>query len=85
MVPVGDLSWETGPEEITDEIAFRLSLLMNRYGRLNSNKVAPGNEDFFYNQIAINRIPEQPYPMVGLYVYAFGYQEHSIEVPDFQI
>lgn len=44
MTPVGNLKWETGPEEFTDEIAFRISLLMNRYGRLNSNRVAAGNE-----------------------------------------
>ena len=47
MTPVGELKWETGREEITDEIAFRISLLMNRLGRLNSNRVAEGNEEFF--------------------------------------
>jgi hypothetical protein len=76
MTSVGELQWETGPEEITDEIAFRISLLMNRLGRLNSNRVAIGNEDFFSNEIGIDRHPAQAYPMVGLVVYAYGYQEH---------
>ena len=57
MTPVGELKWETGREEITDEIAFRISLLMNRLGRLNSNRVAEGNEEFFNTQINIDRHP----------------------------
>ena len=73
MTSVGELKWETGPEEITDEIAFRISLLMNRLGRLNSNRVAEGNEEFFNYQISIDRHPAQTYPMVGLLVYAYGY------------
>lgn len=84
MTSLGELKWETGPEEITDEIAFRISLLMNRLGRLNSNRVAIGNEVFFSSQISADRHPAQRYPMVGLVVYAYGYQEHPSEVPDFQ-
>ena len=49
MKEVGQLSWKKGQEELTDEIAFRVSLLMNRLGRLNSNRVTEGNEDFFNN------------------------------------
>jgi hypothetical protein len=63
---LGELSWGTGHKEHTEEIAFRISLVMNRFARLNSNRVAPHNEAFFNKMMAINRVPAQPYPMVGL-------------------
>jgi len=56
MNPIGEASWETGPKEITDEIAFRISLAMNKYGRLNSNRVTSGLEGFFDKKMSVDRI-----------------------------
>jgi len=38
---LGQVRWTHGETELTQEIAFRISLVMNRYGRMNSNRVAP--------------------------------------------
>lgn len=70
---LGEKKWETGHKEHTEEIAFRISLVMNRHARLNSNRVSPKNEGFFNKLMATDRFPAQPYPMVGLTVYAFGF------------
>lgn len=75
-------SWKTGPQEITDEIAFRISLVMNEYGRLNSNRVTSGLEGFFENEMSVDRIEAQPYSMVDLVVYAYGYKEHPTSIPE---
>jgi anthranilate/para-aminobenzoate synthase component II len=63
---LGDKRWEGGHKDHTEEIAFRISLVMNRFARMNSNRVAPQNEVFFNKIMSINRIPAQPFPMVGL-------------------
>ena len=41
----GPKKWHTVDNEITDEIAFRVSLLVNRYSRKNSNKVLPAYQN----------------------------------------
>lgn len=81
---LGNKRWTHGEEELTQEIAFRISLVMNRHARMNSNKVAPQNEEFFNKLIGINRIPAQAYPMLSLTVFAYGYLEHPETIPDFE-
>jgi hypothetical protein len=38
---LGSKRWEHGEKELTEEIAFRISLAVNRSARKNSNRVAP--------------------------------------------
>ena len=63
--------------QITDEIAFRISLKLNRDARLNRNHINKNsyetNQDFF-EKWGASRVPPQTYPMVsGLEVMAYGY------------
>jgi hypothetical protein len=69
---IGTKKWKIVGNEITDEIAFRLSLLMNRWARKNSNKVYNGI--YINKEMSISRIPSQPMHMGGdVDIYAYGY------------
>jgi hypothetical protein len=41
-------------DNIRDEVAFRLSLMLNRKARENSNRVPKNNEEFFNKRISID-------------------------------
>jgi len=60
-------------KDITDEIAFRLSLLLNRWARKNSNKVHPDNKNIFYSEMAVDRVPS--YLIKYNIMYAYIYQK----------
>lgn len=58
---------------VTDEIAFRVSLRLNREARMNNNK-PKGSEYEFMHKWSVSQIPAQSYPMAAsLDVYAYGY------------
>ena len=46
--------WNIIGDNITDEVAFRLSLMLNRKARENSNRVPKNNEEFFNKRISID-------------------------------
>ena len=70
----GPKKWQLATNNDTDEIVFRLSLLVNRDGRSNSNRIK-GNEKRFMKKWGVSRVPSHPYPMInGLDVYAYGYK-----------
>ena len=69
------LASHTENKKFTDEIAFRLSLKLNRDARTNTNKVSEGQTQTFMEIHGVSRVPAQDYPMVpGLNVMAYGYQ-----------
>jgi len=77
LVFTGHNRWNTVDSSVTDEIAFRASLKLNRLARLNSNRVKPGFEELHHRQMAIRRVPADRYPMIDLVeVYAYGFQDH---------
>lgn len=79
LVFTGDKKWAIIDNEITDEIAFMFSLKLNRYARLNSNRVRKGNEYLFDTELALSRNEAVPYPMIeNIEVYAYGYNGHPV-------
>lgn len=64
---------------MTDEIAFRDSLKLNRFARMNSNRIRPGFEDLINRQMSIRRVTADNYPMSGhVEVYAYGFHSHPV-------
>ena len=53
----GPKKWHLATSETTDEIAFRLSQLMNMHARSNSNRVRPGYEELLTKKMSISRVP----------------------------
>jgi len=63
----------------TDEIAFRLSLLVNRDARSNSNRIkgTQKQQAKFMRRYGVSRVPAVAFPMIaGMDVYAYGYKTH---------
>ena len=78
LVFTGQNKWNIVDNDVTDEIAFRDSLKLNRLARMNGNRVKPGFEDLINRQMAISRVPADKYPMKDdVEVYAYGFQRHS--------
>ena len=78
----GPKKWALADKELGEQIAFRMSLLLNRYARQNTNTINAGFEKLFEKDLAVSRHPSQSYQMIGdLYVYAYGYQEKPL-IPD---
>lgn len=78
LVFTGHNRWNLIGNSLTDEIAFRASLKLNRLARSNSNRVKPGFEDHFNKRMAIGRAPATRYPMIDrVEVYAYGFNNHS--------
>jgi hypothetical protein len=68
------LASQSEKRQYTDEIAFRISLKLNRDARKNTNKVADGQTMQFMTTSGVSRVPAQNYEMVaGLSVMAYGY------------
>ena len=57
-----------------DEIAFRLSLLVNRDARQNSNEIE-GNAQEFFAKWGVSRVPAQRYGDAYTLGAAYGYDE----------
>mmetsp|Transcript_5780 Transcript_5780/g.9906 ORF Transcript_5780/g.9906 Transcript_5780/m.9906 type:complete len:107 (-) Transcript_5780:66-386(-) len=75
---IGPEHWQLVGDRDTDEIAFRLSLLLNRYARMNSNKIDDKNAMYFENKLSVNRHPSQPYQLISKnYILAYGYLKHD--------
>jgi len=67
----------------TQEIAFRMSLLLNRVARKNKNRVAPENEKVFAQGMAVDRVPSQPFLLIGnVHILAYGFMTH-FKIPVF--
>lgn len=78
LVFTGRNRWTTVENHLTDEIAFRASLKLNRVARTNSNRVLPGSEELFDKWMAVRRVPAANYPMIDhVEVYAYGFNRHS--------
>jgi len=75
---IGSKKWDIKQNAATDEIAFRLSLLVNRYGRKNKNHL---NGDSLLKKYSVNQNPTLPYSMLGadLKVETYGFNFHKKE------
>lgn len=72
---VGKYKWPVVKDETTDEIAFRVSLHLNRVARNNNNRMMPEFEEHYQSKMLVNRNDSTPYPMIGgIIIYAFGYK-----------
>lgn len=70
----GPKKWNTISSKKTEEIAYRFSLLLNQYGKRNSNKVKPEFDQQIMKEMAVDRVQNECYPMIAdLYVSAHGY------------
>ena len=73
---IGRKKWNLVKQKATDEIAFRISLKMNRESRSNSNRIKEGTEQQFMQRFGVSRVPAHSYSMIeGLDIYAYGYQK----------
>jgi hypothetical protein len=63
--------------KLTDEIAFRLSLLLNRHARMNSNRPTKGDIESITKGMQVARNKFEKYPMMdGFFIEAVGYDSH---------
>ena len=75
---VGPQRWLLPDRKYTEEIAFRMSLLLNRTARKNKNRVAKENSMIFNDAMAIDRVPEQPFMLIGnVHILAYGFIQHN--------
>lgn len=82
---IGPQKWSIIGNKTTDEIAFRFSLLVNRFARQNNNRVRSDLSNNILRgdqNMSLDRYPSAPYPIISnIYSTAFGYNDHPIIKP----
>ena len=74
---VGDKGWDVPDNKFTDEIAYRLSHLLNRHAKMNSNRPTKGCIEQICEGMKIVRNKYEKYPLMdGFFVEAVGYESH---------
>ena len=54
-----------------------MSLLLNRTARKNRNKIASENKNIFDSGMAVDRVPSQPFLLIGsMHILAYGFISH---------
>lgn len=76
---VGTKRWPLAKDHrAAKEIAFRVSLMLNREARKNDNRIKSENVPYF-EAMTINKAEPRPYPMIGdLVIYAYGWNKDQI-------
>lgn len=75
---VGPKRWPFAKDHRSaEEIAYRVSMLLNREARKNKNRISPRDVDYF-EHMTINKAEDLPYPMVGdIIIYAYGWNKNE--------
>ena len=82
---IGPKMWQNFGSPQTDEIAFRISMMLNRVARGNKNRVFPHYSDLIYNKMAVNRKPTFIIPTVAKFlISSYIYVSHPDIKPSYK-